>query len=117
MSTFTNSYVIVSLHKRVQNTKVSSVLLISYRVIQWGSLSSHIFNLMVDDSVHEWLKTHVGKETATAGVGEQIYKLLIAFDADDGLVQSQDPVFLQEAFVLLVALFEHTGLGTNTTKT
>ena len=87
------------------------------RVTQRGSLSSHIFNRMVDDSVKEWLKTHLGKETATEGVGEQIHKLLIAFYADDGLVQSQDPVFLQEAFVLLVALFERIRLGTNTTKT
>ena len=59
----------------------------------------------------------MGEEVAADGIGAQIRALLAAFYADDGLVQSRDPAFLQYAFDILVGLFGRVGLCTNTTKT
>ena len=72
---------------------------------------------MADAVIQEWLCQVMGEEVAADGIGAQIRALLAAFYADDGLVQSRDPAFLQYAFDILVGLFERVGLRTNTTKT
>jgi hypothetical protein len=41
----------------------------------------------------------------------------VAFYVDDGLIASQDPVWLQESFNILIGLFERIGLFTNANKT
>ena len=69
---------------------------------------------MVDEVICEWLRSQLGAEVDNSGIGDQIRVLLAVFYADNGLVQSQDPVFQQEAFNALVALFERVGLRTNT---
>ena len=71
---------------------------------------------MVDAVIREWLRLQLGTEVAHSGIGNQIRTLLAAFYANGGLVQLRDPVFLQEAFNALVALFERVGLRTNTKK-
>ena len=71
---------------------------------------------MVDAVIREWLRSQLGAEVAHLGLGNQIRTLLAVFYADNGLVQSRDPVFLQEAFNALVALFECVGLRTHTKK-
>ena len=86
-------------------------------VTQGGPLSPGIFILMVDAVIREWLRQVRGAEVAADGIGSQIRALLAAFYADDGLVQSRDPAFLQYAFDILVGLFGRVGLRTNTTKT
>ena len=80
-------------------------------------MSPRIFNIMVDAIVQEWLCQIFGDEVAASGIGVEIRSFLAAFFADDGLVQSRDPVFLQHSFDILIDLFERVGLRTNTTKT
>jgi hypothetical protein len=46
-----------------------------------------------------------------------VAEILVAFYVDDGLIASQDPVWLQEFFGILVGLFEQVGLFTNAAKT
>ena len=45
----------------------------------------------------------------TSGIGEEIRSFLVAFYADDGILQSRDPVRLQTAADILVGLFERVG--------
>ena len=86
-------------------------------VTQGGPFSPRIFNTMVDAIVREWLRRIVGSGAMTVGVGEEIRQFLAAFYADNGLVQSRDPVRLQASLDTLVALFERVGLRTNVSKT
>ena len=86
-------------------------------VTQGGPFSPRIFNVMVDAIVREWLRLVLGDEVAASGVGERIRQFLVAFYADDGLVQSSNPTVLQKSFDMLIALFERVGLVTNTSKT
>ena len=90
----------------------------SYRgVTQGGPFSPRIFNIMVDAIVREWLRQVLGEEVAKSGVGSQIREFLVAFYADDGLIQARCPDMLQSSFDILISLFERVGLKTNTTKT
>ena len=85
-------------------------------VTQGGPLSPRIFNLMVDAVIRAWLRSQLGAGAANSDIGDQIRTLLAALYADNNLVQSRDPVFLQEAFDALVALFKRVGLRTDTKK-
>ena len=78
-------------------------------------MSPRIFNLMVDAVIREWLRQVLGDRVTADGIGTQIRLLLAAFYANDGLVQSRDPEFLEFSFDILVGLFERVGLRTNTT--
>ena len=84
---------------------------------QGGPVSPTIFNIMVDAVVREWLRQTLGNEAITSGIGEEIRSFLAAFYADDGILQSWDPIRLQTAADILVGLFERVGLKTNTSKT
>ena len=53
----------------------------------------------------------------TVGVSKEIRQFLVAFYADDGLVQSRDPARLQASLDTLVSLFKRVGLRTNVSKT
>ena len=59
-----------------------------------GPFSPRIFNTMVDAIMREWLRRTLGNGAVVVGVGEEIRQFLAAFYADDGLVQSSDPVRL-----------------------
>ena len=72
---------------------------------------------MVDAVIREWIKSQLEETTAGIGVGDQICQLLVVFYADDGLVQSRNPVFLQKTLGVLVALFKCVGLRIKTTNT
>ena len=90
----------------------------AYRgVPQGGPVSPRIFNIMVDAIVREWLRQVLGDEAAHSGIGDEVRRFLAAFYADDGLIQSRDPVLLQSSFDILIGLFDRVGLKTNTTKT
>ena len=80
-------------------------------------MSPRVFNLVVDAVVREWLRQVMGAETAALGIRGDVWKFLVAFYADDGLIQARDPAFLRHAFEILVDLFGRVGLKTNTTKT
>ena len=82
---------------------------------------------MVDSEMHlvncrdicrrQWLRQVLGEDVARSGVGEEIRHFLVAFYADDGLIQARCPERLQSAFDILIELFERVGLVTNTRKT
>ena len=80
-------------------------------------MSPTIFNVMVDAIVREWIRQTLGDDVMTTRIGEEIRSFLAVFYADDGLLQSRDPVRLQAAPDNLVDLFERAGLKTNTKKT
>ncbi len=85
-------------------------------VTQGGLLSSLVFNVCVDAVVREWLHQTRGEEAARNGLGDHVAEILVAFYVDDGLIASQDPVWLQESFDVLIGLFEQVGLFTNAAK-
>ena len=86
-------------------------------VTQGGPVSPRIFSIMVDAIVREWLWQILGDKVASLGLGEEIRQLLATFYADNGMIQSMDPVFLQSSFDILIGLSECVGLWMNTTKT
>ena len=90
--------------------------LASRGVTQGGPLSPRIFNLMVDAVICEWLLLQPWIRGGQLGHRRPDKNATAALYADNGLVQSRDPVFLQEAFNALVALFKRVGLRTNTKK-
>ena len=85
-------------------------------VTQGGPLSPRIFNLMVDAIIREWLQQIMSAEVARVGIGEEVRLLLACFYADNGLIASRDPDFLQQAFDILMGLFDRFSLGTNVEK-
>jgi hypothetical protein len=58
----------------------------------------------------------LGEEAAHNGLGDRVVKILVAFYIDNRLIASQDPVWLQESFNILIGLFEQIGLFTNANK-
>ncbi len=75
------------------------------------------FNVCVDAVIREWLHRTLGEDAARDGIGDRVAEILVAFYVDDGFIASQDPVWLQESFDILVGLFERIGLFTNAAKT
>ena len=55
---------------------------------QGGPVSPRIFNIMVHAIISKWLCQMLGKEAAKSGVGEEVNRFLVAFYADDRMVQS-----------------------------
>jgi hypothetical protein len=51
------------------------------------------------------------------GIGSQVAEILVVFYVNDRLLASQDSVWLQELFYILIGLFEQIGLFTNAAKT
>jgi hypothetical protein len=85
-------------------------------VTQGGPLSSLMFNVCVDAVIREWLCQTIDEEAA-GGFFSVACKEIVAFFVDDGLVGSQDPIWLQSALDILVTLFEGIGLRMNPDKT
>ena len=86
-------------------------------VTQGDPLSPTIFNVVVDAVVRHWVTLSVEdaeKRGERGGWGRHQAAL---FYADDGMVVSSDPRWLQWAFNALVSLFERVGLRTNVGKT
>ena len=82
-------------------------------VTQGGPLSPTIFNIMVDAIMREWVRL-----MEAAGINAADIRTIAAvFYADDGLVAVRDAKTLQDAFDILISLFERVGLVTNTSKT
>ena len=68
---------------------------------------------MVDAIVREWVfqMEAAGFDTADIRV------IAAVFYADDGLIAARDAKRLQQAFDILIDLFDRVGLATNETKT
>ena len=83
------------------------------------TLLTSFFYVMVDAIIREWIHQVGGNDAARSGMGEelQLQNFLSIFYADNGLIQARCPERLQSSFTILVKLFEHVGLRTNTSKT
>ena len=80
-------------------------------------ISSTIFNLVVDVLVRHWVtvRLEVAEERGECGQEGRHHNAL--FYAEDGMVASLDPRWIQGAFSTLVSLFDKVGLHTNVRKT
>ena len=86
-------------------------------VTQGDPLSPTIFNVVVDAFVRHWLNGLVDAEEAKGETGREGRDQSEVFHADDDIVVSLDPAWLQGAFNALVAIFDRVGLLTNVGKT
>ena len=85
-------------------------------VTQGDPLSPTIFNVVVDAVVHHWVTMTMDEDEKW---GERVNKGMhqaSLFYADEGMVTSSDPRWIQWAFDTLVSIFERVGLRTNVGK-
>jgi hypothetical protein len=76
-----------------------------------------MLNACVDAVVREWLHQTLDEDAAQDGIGNRVAEIPEAFYPNDRLLASQDPVWLQESFNILIRLLEQIGLFTNAAKT
>ena len=86
-------------------------------VTQGDPLSPTIFNVVVDAVFRHWIMLVVEESENRGGRGKEGRQHDALFYADDGMVASSDPCWIQWAFNALVGLFERLGLRTNVGKT
>ena len=87
------------------------------RMMLGDLLSPTIFNVVVDAVVRHWVTGVIaGAEELGERVKEGRHQDAL-FYADDGMVASYDPCWIQGAFNTLVGLFDRVGLRTNAGKT
>ena len=86
-------------------------------VTQGDIVSPTIFNIVVDAIVRYWFSIISEDREDVETLGIRVQEKQVLFYADDGLTASRDPKWLQEAFDVLVGLFERVGLKTNVLKT
>ena len=87
----------------------------------WGvkhvePLSPTIFNAVVDEVVRHWVTMALAKAEKRGERGDEGRHQAALFYADDGMVVSSDPRWLQLEFDTLVSLSERVGLRTNVGK-
>jgi len=80
-------------------------------------LGTLVFDIVVDLVVRCWMTVVVDDGGASAMTGLTVKELLLLFCADDGMLASRHPAWLQEALTALVALFRHAGIEINVKKT
>ena len=86
-------------------------------LLSWYPLSPTIFNVVVDTVVRQWISLVVGDSGGQDGWGREVIHHLAFFYADDGLVASTDPVWIQGLFNNLTGLFYRVGIQKNSRKT
>ena len=86
-------------------------------VTQGDQLSPTIFNVVVDAVVRHWIEGLVAETADKGETGREGRHRSEVFYADDGMVVSSDPAWLQGAFSALVAIFDRVGLRTNVNNT
>ena len=84
--------------------------------MQGDPLSPTIFNVVVNAAVRHWVTMVLDKAEKRGERGDEGRHQAALFYADDGMVASPDPCWLQWAFNALVSLFERVGLRTNVRK-
>ena len=85
-------------------------------VMQGNPLSPTIFNVVVDAVVRHWLQLATQEAERRGERGREGRHQAALFYADDGMIASSDPRWLQWAFTVLVVLFDRVGLKTNQRK-
>ena len=86
-------------------------------VTQGDPLSPTIFNVVVDAVIRHWIDGLVTETAEKGETGREGRHQLAVFYANDGMVVSSDPAWLQGAFSALVAIFDRVGLQTSVNKT
>ena len=86
-------------------------------VTQGNPLSPTIFNAVVDAVVQHWVQGVVEESEARGELGQEGRHQVALFYANNGMVASSDPAWLQGAFNALVGLFYRVGLKTNVGNT
>ena len=86
-------------------------------VTQGDLLSPTIFNVVVDAVVRHWVTLAVTEAETRGERGREGRHQAALLYADDGMLASSDPQWLQWAFMQLVGLFDRVLLNTNTKKT
>ena len=66
--------------------------------------------MVVDAVVQHWVQGIVEEAEARGEIGQEGRHQAALFYADDGMVTSPDPVWLQGAFNTLLGLFDRVGL-------
>ena len=73
---------------------------------QGGLVSPTLFNVVVDNVIRKWVAmTEEDQRVAHDGLGEEIRRCLGGFYADDVMVGSRDPYWLQHLIHMMVGLF------------
>ena len=86
-------------------------------VTQGDPLSTTIFNVVVDTVTRHWVQGVVEEAEVRGELGKEGRHQAKLFYADDSMVASSDPAWIQGAFNSLVGLFNRVGLQTNIGKT
>ena len=80
--------------------------------MQGDPLSPTIFNVVVDAVFRHWVNGLFNKAEEKGEMGREGRHQLAVFYADDGMVVTSDPAWIQSAFNALVAIFNRVGLLT-----
>ena len=83
---------------------------------QGDPLSPTILNVVVDAVVRHWSTIAVTEAETRGEWGREGRHKASLFYADDGMLASSDPQWIQWAFSQLVGLFDRVGLKTNSGK-
>ena len=86
-------------------------------VTQGEPLSPTNFNVVVDAVVRYWVTMAIDEAERRGERGKEGRHQAALFYADNGMVASSDPRWLQWAYNALVSLFERVGLRANVGKT
>ena len=86
-------------------------------VTQGYPLSPTIFNVVVDAVVPHWVTGVISDAEEWGELGKEGGYQAALFYADNGMVASSDPRWLQGDFNTLVSLFDRVGLQKNVRKT
>ena len=86
-------------------------------VMQGNPLPPTIFNVVVDAVVRHWIEGLIIETEEKGETGREGRHQSAVFYANNGMVVSSDPAWLQGAFSALVAIFYRVGLRTNPNKT
>ena len=86
-------------------------------VTQGHPLSPTIFNVVVGAVVRNWVEVMVEQLGGQDGRGQEGQHQSTIFYADDGMVASSEPVWMQKAFSTLLGLLDWVGLRKNVRKT
>ena len=76
-----------------------------------------VTNVVVDAVVRHWLLVATQEAERRGERGRERRHQAALFYADDGMIASSDPRWLQWAFTILVGLFDRVGLKKNQRKT
>ena len=86
-------------------------------VTQGNPLPPNIFNVVVDTVVWHWVNGIVEESETRGETGREGQHQAALFYANNGMVVSSDPAWLQGAFTALVGIFDRVGLMKKVGKT